>query len=43
MTRHIGNGLPVADWIAWGEVRDDRLSRAGLDADPDEVVGEAEE
>ncbi|MCH9044670.1 MAG: hypothetical protein IIA40_01030 [SAR324 cluster bacterium] len=30
--RRTGNGLPLADWIAWSEVRDARLSRAGLDA-----------
>ena len=39
LDRHTGNGLPLADWIAWTEVRDARLSRAGLDADPDEVLG----
>ncbi len=32
MTRHNGNTLPLADWIAWSGVRDARLSRAGLEA-----------
>ncbi len=32
MTRYTGNGLALAGWIAWTEVRDARLSRAGLDA-----------
>jgi len=31
MTRLNGNGLPLADWIAWSEVRGAHLSRAGLD------------